>query len=140
MFEYRILPEHQLTLIWNRGETSVSQCVDFIKKVQADPDHSPDYDVITDLTELITAFSSQDILEMVQVSESLLSGNRNKKNAIIANTDRIYAPSRMYEQFSNGTTPFKTGAFRDWISALKWLDKDPADLAMHLNVDAESLP
>jgi len=132
MFDYRILPEHQLILIWNRGETSVSQCLEFISKIQEDPGHSPDYDVITDVTELKTAFSTQDTQEMIQASKSLLSGNRNKKNAIIAKTDRIYAPSRMYEQLSNGTTPFKTAVFRDWPSALEWLGKDPATIPKHL--------
>jgi len=75
MFDYRILTEHQLILIWNRGETSVSQCLEFISKIQEDPDHSPDYDVITDVTELKTAFSTQDTQEMIQASKSLLSGN-----------------------------------------------------------------
>lgn len=140
MIEYLILPEHQLTLIWKQGEISVDECITLIREIQADPDHSPDFDVLTDVSETITAFSSEEILEMVQVSNALKYGKRDKRNAIIAPADRTYGPSRMYEQLSSGTTPFETAVFRDLASALKWLDKDPAALAKHLKSEIDPSP
>lgn len=125
MIDYLILPEHQLVLNWNRGNTSINECMEYTLKIQEDPDHSPDFDVITDVTELQQDYTPQEIWQMVHHSKSYRPGTRPKKNAIIAPSDRTYGTSRMYEQLANGFTPYETAVFRDWTSALEWLEKDP---------------
>lgn len=134
MIEYLILPAHQLILNWNRGETTIKECIEYTLKIHQDPDHSPDFDVITDVTELQRDYTSREIWQMVHHSESYLSGNRSKKNAIIAPSNRAYGTSRMYEQLTHGISPFETAVFRDWVSALQWLGKDPQTLAKYMKV------
>jgi len=134
MIDYLILPEHQLILVWNQGETSVQECIENTLKIREEPDHSPGFDVITDVTELKTDFSSQDIQRMVDHSMCFHTGRRSKRNAIVAPSDRTYGMCRMYQQLADGITPFKTAVFRDWASALVWLKKDPATLAKYMKV------
>ncbi|BCS98998.1 hypothetical protein DSLASN_46300 [Desulfoluna limicola] len=126
MIDYLILPQYQLILNWNRGDTSINECMEYTRKIQQDPDHSPDFDVITDVTQLQRAYTSQEIWQMVHHSKSYRPGTRPKKNAIIAPSNRTYGTSRMYEQLANGFSPYETAVFRDWTSALEWLGKDPA--------------
>lgn len=126
MIDYLILPEHQLVLSWNRGKTSINECMEYILKLHKDPDHSPDFDVITDVTELQQDYTPQEVWQMVHHSKTYKPGTRPKKNAIIAPSDRTYGTSRMYEQLTDGLSPFETAVFRDWTSALEWLEKDPA--------------
>lgn len=132
MIDYLIVPQHRLVLVWGRGETSVNECIECIQKIHAEPEHSHEYDAISDVTDLKTDLSGQEIHEIIQFIKTCSTGNTPTKNAIIANNDRTYAQSRMYEQLSDGITPIKTAVFRDWQSALEWLDKDPATIAAHL--------
>jgi len=132
MIEYLILPVHQLILNWHCGITSIDECMEYTLKVRQDPDHSPDYDVITDVTHCQRDYTSQDIWQMVHHSKTYKPGTRPKKNAIIAPSDRTYGTSRMYEQLADGFTPYETAVFRDWTSALEWLQKDPPAILKHL--------
>ena len=132
MIDYLVLPQHRLIMVWGRGETSVDECIKIIQRIHADPEHSHDYDAISDVTALETDLTGQEILEIIQSIEALPTADKPTKNAIIANTNRTYAQCRMYEQLSNGITPVKTAVFRDWQSALKWLEKDPATIAEHM--------
>jgi len=133
MLDYIIEPEHALILIWNRGETSPRDTIRQLDAMRKDPDYSHDFDTITDITELKTDFSRQEIVEMARYAEDLPypAGSKIPKNAIVAPADRTFGTSRMYEQLTNGFAPFKVGVFRDWASALAWLEKK-ADSLDHL--------
>lgn len=133
MIDYLIVPQHRLVLVWGRKETSVNECIECIKQIHADPEHSHDYDAISDVTDLKTDLSGQEILDIIQFIKTLPRGDKPTKNAIVANNNRTYAQSRMYEQLSDGITHFQTGVFRDWQSALTWLDKDPEVMGKYLN-------
>jgi hypothetical protein len=125
MIAYRILPEHQLIILWNIGHTSIRECIEHDRIIKNDPEHSRDYDVITDITQQEKHYSAREIWQMIHHAASYTPGNRPKKNAIIAPCDRGYGTSRMYEQLSESVTPYETAVFRDWPSALKWLSKSP---------------
>jgi len=132
MIDYLIVPQHRLILVWGRKETSVNECIECIKQIHADPEHSHDYDAISDVTDLKTNLSGQEILDIIQCIKTLSRGDKPTKNAIVANNHRTYAQSRMYEQLSDGITHIKTAVFRDWESALLWLNKDPETIDEHL--------
>ncbi|SCX89982.1 hypothetical protein [Desulfoluna spongiiphila] len=127
MIDYIIEPEQALILIWNRGETSPRDTIRQLDAMRKDPDYSHDFDTITDITDLKTDFSRQDIVKMAQYSETLPipKGAKVTRNAIVAPADRTFGTSRMYEQLTNGFVPFKVGVFRDWASALTWIGKNP---------------
>jgi len=125
LIDYIIQPEQKLILIWFRGETSSNETIEQIKALRADPQYSNNFDSIADISELKTDFSRQDIMQMAQFSETLPQGDKTTKNAIIAPSDRTFGTSRMFEQLTNGFTPFKTAVFRDLESALKWIGKNP---------------
>lgn len=136
MFDYRILPDQRLILIWNRGKISVESCIQEILTIRADPDNGQNFDVISDASGIETDLSTQEIQKIIQFLALLPREEVAPKNAIIAPTDRIYAISRMFEQLSEGFSPIKTGVFRDWASALSWLERDPAPFVEYLQTHA----
>lgn len=126
MIDYQILPQHRLIVVWTRGTTSVRECIEHTDKIQAEPDHSYEFDVISDVTDMLYDYSSQELEEIIEYTLSLPTGTHPIKTAIVAPTNRTYGTSRMFEQLADGVVPIHTAVFRDWESALAWLGKDPS--------------
>ena len=135
MITYRILAKHRLILLWSRGETSLEECKRLIAHVKSDPEFSPRFDVITDLTELDRPLTTEEIQQMVQIDLPKI------RNAIIAPRDGIYGASRTFQSLSEGKQPLETAVFRDRAAALQWLGKDPAVIGGLLrNSEKRDLP
>ncbi|VFQ45913.1 hypothetical protein [Desulfoluna butyratoxydans] len=136
MLDYIIRPEHALILIWNRGETSPEETIEQLDIMRADPNYSHGFDTLSDITDLTTDFTRQEIVHMARYAEDLPRPETAgpTKNAIVAPADRTFGTSRMFEQLTNGFVPFKVGVFRDRASALTWLDKDPGAMEHLLSI------
>lgn len=136
MLDYTIRPELALILIWNRGETTPEETIEQLDIMRGDPNYSHGFDTLTDITDLTTDFTRQEIVQMARYSENLPrpQAAESTKNAIVAPADRTFGTSRMFEQLTNGFVPFKVGVFRDWASALTWLGKDPGAMNHLLNI------
>jgi hypothetical protein len=126
MFDYRILPEHRLIVICNWGETSLEEIIKRSQEMQADPDYSATFDVISDNTHLESQLTSEEIrrLSEHQPEAKLFPG----KVAIIAPADVTFGLSRMYQMLRCYDGPKEIRVFRDTNSALAWLEKTDIDV------------
>ena len=119
MLTYTILPEHRLKILQYTGVTPLAEWRQSIQNMRADPEYSPEYDVIIDVTGIERHFTRQDLYQMVSY------GLPSVKYAIIASSDVSYGIARMFEMISEHAIRAVVRVFRDWDSALKWLGRDP---------------
>ena len=119
MLTYSILPEHSLKVLTYTGQTSLDEWFQVIERLRAEPEYSPNDDVLIDVTEIERHLTRRDLESMVS------SGLPTVRYAIVAPRDVSYGIARMFEMIAENSAQHVVGVFRDWDSALRWLDRDP---------------
>ncbi len=118
MLTYSILPEHSLKVLTYTGQTSLDEWFQVIERMRAEPEYSPDDDVLIDVTGIERHFTRRDLESMVA------AGLPPVRYAIVAPTDVSYGIARMFEMLSESSAQHVVAVFRNWDSALRWLDRD----------------
>jgi hypothetical protein len=122
MITYRILPAQRLILVLNRGETLVEECMRLLKELRSDPDYSPIYNAMVDVSKLDRQYTSDEIRQMSAINLAPV------KVAIVAPAEVSFGMSRMFELRTEDKRSAEFRVFRDRATALTWLGRSESDL------------
>ena len=86
---------------FHRGEANLLRMLEFKKREAADPDFSPDFDVIVDMRNLIFDMSISDIEAFVDFNKNHSEIMGNRRNAVITNTPNQVVVTTLFKQMHN---------------------------------------
>src|SRR5438552_71223 len=96
---YNIDPERRLIETRIRGETTVREIEDYLRRLAEDPAYQPAYDSLVDLRESPTLFTSAEIRSLSEFVRAHTASTPCRL-AVIAGTEAAFGLLRMYEAFT----------------------------------------
>ena len=114
---YKILPENNLVVVHYTGVLTLEDISSVRKEGASDPDFSPDYHVIDDITGVTSTKINFDDLSHIS-GKSVAS--KGVKRALVAETELQFGMARMYQTLSESHGQ-KFQIFRGYDAAFEWI-------------------
>jgi hypothetical protein len=115
---YKIDKERHLVMSTGAGVLTLPDLLAHQEKLLADPDFSPDFSQLWDLTHVTDVeLTSKDVHRLAQ--RSIFSPD--SRRALLANTDHVFGMGRMFEILRENFGERGIRVFRNLDDALEWV-------------------
>jgi hypothetical protein len=119
---YRILKDKHLVLVTTGSEASLNDAIQTLGLMFSDPEYSPEYDLLWDDSQRSTAFTPDDIQEILQHFKPY-QGDKHPKRAFVVSQTVQYGMIQAVITLASVSSQAQIGLFHDRREALRWLDR-----------------
>jgi len=125
MHGYKINKDIGLLVIKYVGEITITELAEMLESILRDPDYSRSLNIFSDLRELTSSFSYQDMQAVVEKFPDPGELVGKTKSAILVAKEITYGMSRIWASITDNRTVAKAQVFWTREEALEWLGLPP---------------
>lgn len=118
---FSILSEYGLIVIEDQPELNAQASHAIMDALEYHPHDTTRYHVLVDVSRFTANISPEELDAIIERLRAIQASAQNLKCAIVAQVDRTFAQSRMFQQMADGLIPYKTKVFRSHQEACRWI-------------------